>query len=312
MEAFVWPNCSISTSSMNTSSSSPVSVAGSGAPSAAAMRSTWSGDKDSGKTILNTMKRLPFCSGSPLMGMPSPSIRISDWSLITLPGATVYVKTRSSRCVIVSVKPHNACDSEIFFTIKRSAPFRLNTSCSRCSTTKTMSPGATSGSSLPSPRMTILSPDFMPFSTYTSSTLRSLVSFLPLQSGQRSPSRICTPVPLQSGHTVRTCWIMGPICRTRTTTFRPLQVPQVLTTPPLRTPEPPQVPHFRSRVIAKRDVFPLYRSSSPTRSTCFIGATCFGPASRLPPPPKKALKTSSGPPAPPPPPFSTASLPPSS
>mmetsp|Transcript_43894 Transcript_43894/g.137947 ORF Transcript_43894/g.137947 Transcript_43894/m.137947 type:complete len:236 (+) Transcript_43894:730-1437(+) len=232
------------------------------------------------------------------MGMPSPSIFMRDWSLMTCPAGTVYVSTRLSKCVKVSVKPQSACARLMCFTTRRSAPCRWKTSCSRCSMTKMMSPGAMPGCSLPSPRITILSPDFMPFSTKTSRTLRFFTSFLAPQARHLSCSRITVPSPLQSGHGVRICWIMGPIWRTRITTPRPLQVPQVVTAPSLRAPVPLHSPHRRSRVIARRDVLLLYRSSRLTRRVCFMGGTCLGPESRRPPPPKNWPKRSSAPPPP--------------
>lgn len=61
--------------------------------------------------------------------------------------------TRPSSCLTVKTVPVSASTSEIFFSMMRSTLTRLNTSCSFCTTTRMMSPGASPGSEQPaSPR----------------------------------------------------------------------------------------------------------------------------------------------------------------
>mmetsp|Transcript_66957 Transcript_66957/g.193900 ORF Transcript_66957/g.193900 Transcript_66957/m.193900 type:complete len:216 (-) Transcript_66957:61-708(-) len=187
-----------------------------------------------------------------------------------------------SRCVNSKHKPHSASISDMFRSIKRSAPLRLKTACSCCFRTKTTSPGSASGCSSAMSRNMTLWPSGEPFWMCTSKTSRSCFVWK------------LFPLPPHALHWDCICWIMGPIRMTSTFTPRPSHCLQSCT------------PFFLSmtcRVMAIFFVAPLYICSSVTFKGCttsFVFCRRLCPAPRRPWPPKKASKISDGSPPPPP------------
>mmetsp|Transcript_18881 Transcript_18881/g.41585 ORF Transcript_18881/g.41585 Transcript_18881/m.41585 type:complete len:210 (-) Transcript_18881:246-875(-) len=168
---------------------------------------------------------------------------------------------------------------------------------------KLTSPGTVLGASSASPEKRIFCPFLMPFSTFTSSTFRSLKTFFPLQLLHFSFSSIILQAPRQLGQATCICCIIpGPNCRSMILAPRPLHSAQSLSQPSA-PPRPSQSSHNLSRLIANLTVFPLYRSSRVTlmgwlMSSPFCGPD--GPRPRRPPPKNMENMSSAECPSPPP------------
>mmetsp|Transcript_66950 Transcript_66950/g.193876 ORF Transcript_66950/g.193876 Transcript_66950/m.193876 type:complete len:305 (-) Transcript_66950:214-1128(-) len=197
------------------------------------------------------------------------------------PGLVLTINFRPSRCVTSRVKPQSASTSEIFRSMKRSAPLRLKTGCSCSLRTNTTSPVSASGCSSAISRKLTLWPSGAPFWMCTSKISRSCLVWKLL------------PFPPQASHEDCTCWIIGPIFMTWTFTPRPSHCLHSWT------------PFFLSmtcRVMAIFFVVPLYICSRVTFRGCttsFVFGRRFCPPPRRPPP-KNASKMSEGSPAAPP------------
>mmetsp|Transcript_4283 Transcript_4283/g.14537 ORF Transcript_4283/g.14537 Transcript_4283/m.14537 type:complete len:250 (-) Transcript_4283:516-1265(-) len=249
----------MSTSAISLSSSSPVSSTCSPGGSAArnASMAPVSSEPRSGKVTLKSRKSPPLTKGLPWCGMPSPGTRRMLSGFTTSPGADRMQIVLPSRCVITRVKPHSASERVSVTEVMRSAPLRLNLSCSFSCTTKITSPGTSPGASSASPAKRIFWPWRMPFSTGTSSTLRSLITLRPRQSRHLSASFMVTPRPLHAPHCACSCCTMpGPIWRRWMRTPRPLHSPQGRSAPS-RPPRPSHVSQSLFLLMARRIVRPL-------------------------------------------------------
>mmetsp|Transcript_3453 Transcript_3453/g.8733 ORF Transcript_3453/g.8733 Transcript_3453/m.8733 type:complete len:205 (-) Transcript_3453:776-1390(-) len=82
--------------------------------------------------------------------LDSPSAsgsKLASMGFTISPGAVLMSSFRPSRCVMSSSKPQSASTREIFFSMNKSAPFRLKMGCSCCLQTKMTSPVSASGCS---------------------------------------------------------------------------------------------------------------------------------------------------------------------
>mmetsp|Transcript_89542 Transcript_89542/g.248666 ORF Transcript_89542/g.248666 Transcript_89542/m.248666 type:complete len:205 (+) Transcript_89542:425-1039(+) len=98
--------------------------------------------------------------------LPSLSASGSNPCIIGLmisPGEVLTKSLRPSKCSITSWKPQRASTREMFRSMKRSAPFLLNSLCSCCLRTKITSPVSASGCSSAISRNTTLCPSGDPF-----------------------------------------------------------------------------------------------------------------------------------------------------
>mmetsp|Transcript_9419 Transcript_9419/g.32594 ORF Transcript_9419/g.32594 Transcript_9419/m.32594 type:complete len:200 (-) Transcript_9419:674-1273(-) len=169
----------------------------------------------SGNFTRRLMYRFPFWNGAPCTGIPSSLMQIQESGFVTLsPGLDEITSFLLSSCSTSKTYPQRASVRVMVLDMSRSAPLRLNKSCSFCSRTKMRSPGATPGWVYPaSPFITIFWPCFIPGSMTTSKIFFSVTNFLPLHFPHLSSGGMYSPVPPQAEHLLWTCWIMpGPSC----------------------------------------------------------------------------------------------------
>mmetsp|Transcript_86083 Transcript_86083/g.186012 ORF Transcript_86083/g.186012 Transcript_86083/m.186012 type:complete len:319 (-) Transcript_86083:321-1277(-) len=213
-----------------------------------------------------------------------------DMGLTISPGDVLMSSLRPSRCLSSISKPQSASTSEIFRSMKRSAPLLLKSACSCCLRTKMTSPGSASGCSSAISRNCTLWLSGQPFWMCTSSTSRSRLVLKLL------------PLPPHWPHCCCICWIIGPMRMTSMRWPRPSHALHSCT---------PFCLSMTSLVMAIFLVAPSYSCSSVTfrgwTTSLVFWRLLAGPARRPPPPPKKASKMSPG--SPPPPPSSRPSSP---
>mmetsp|Transcript_39198 Transcript_39198/g.94768 ORF Transcript_39198/g.94768 Transcript_39198/m.94768 type:complete len:207 (-) Transcript_39198:746-1366(-) len=200
---------------MNNSSTSSASYASSMLPSGNKSRnfSTTSVGRVLGNSIWNAMYKSPLTNGFPKLGIPSLGTIIiygmdrpvsgSFNSLsMTLPGRVLMITSRPSKCLKRYEKPVRAWLRLISCMTNKSAPFRLNSSCSFSWTTKWTSPVSRPGTSSANPENVIFWLLCMPLSTWTSMTFRSdfILAVLPCPLQSLQGRCICVIIP-------------GPICR---------------------------------------------------------------------------------------------------
>mmetsp|Transcript_39631 Transcript_39631/g.91997 ORF Transcript_39631/g.91997 Transcript_39631/m.91997 type:complete len:220 (-) Transcript_39631:508-1167(-) len=137
--------------------------------------------------------------------------------LMISPGEVLMNSVRPSRCSTDIWKPQRASTREIVRSMYKSAPFRLNSLCSCCLTTKITSPVSASGCSSAISRKTSLCPSGEPFWTCTSNTSLSCLVLKDFPLPPHEPQADCI------------CWIIGPIRITSTLTPRPSHSEQVTT-----------------------------------------------------------------------------------
>lgn len=146
------------------------------------------------------MNRLPNLYGFLWNGRPFSSTVIRVFGFMTCPGLFCTLNLVPSRKGTIKSQPVRDSNRVIVFSMKRSAPFLLNTLCGCSSTTMITSPGSLSGTSSDSPWKTYFSPFGAPLSTVHSRTFFSFLTFLALHDLHLSLSSIYCPVPPQSEH----------------------------------------------------------------------------------------------------------------
>eukprot|EP01139_Manchomonas_bermudensis_P019710 Amastigsp_a677158_276.p3 type:complete len:159 gc:universal Amastigsp_a677158_276:293-769(+) len=158
------------------------------------------------------MKRVPKMAGLRLRGMPSSVMPLTWPGEMISPGCEVTTSTRSSSVLMGNANPVRASARESCFVMRRSSPSRLKTACGTSWITKTTSPAARPGASLPLPWSVTASPWRVPGRITNSIVSWRSTSLAPAQSGQRSALSRSSPSPRHSGHACCICCtIPGPI-----------------------------------------------------------------------------------------------------
>mmetsp|Transcript_124910 Transcript_124910/g.400115 ORF Transcript_124910/g.400115 Transcript_124910/m.400115 type:complete len:221 (-) Transcript_124910:885-1547(-) len=206
-------------------------------------------------SMLSLTYRLPCWVGSPLLGIPSPTICITLFGLVM--ASKLNSIRRPSKCVSERWKPSNASFSETETSVWRSEPDLRKTLCVSSAILSTTSPGIFLGWCSPMDLKVSVSPGAMPGSISTSNSVCSWRHF-------------CF-------EGTSTCWFVrkGPICTCLTSTSLAQPALHFLQRSVGLSAHPRQITFLVMLVLNSA---PLYNCSSETLTSPFIA----GPFSTFP------------------------------